>query len=86
MFPVGLFETDVEGICESWASFYQDFFRAYPADLGVQSDLFLFMMPLLVTVRSRLMRLMLLSLAWLRAILQVLMVCQWNFMLLSGIC
>ena len=32
------------------------------------------------------MRPMLLSLAWLRASLQALMVCQWNFMLLSEIC
>ena len=31
--------TDVEGICESWASFYQDLFMACPVDLGVQSDL-----------------------------------------------
>ena len=31
--------TDVEGICESWASFYQDLFTACPVDLGVQSDL-----------------------------------------------
>ena len=38
--------------------------------------LFLLMMPLLVTVQSRLIRLMLLSLAWLRASLQALMVCQ----------
>ena len=30
---------DVEGICESWASFYQDLFTACPVDLGVQSDL-----------------------------------------------
>ena len=32
------------------------------------------------------MRPMLLSLAWLRVSLQALMVCQWNFMLLSEIC
>ena len=43
--------------------------------LTVSLYLFLLMMPLLATVQSRLMRLMLLSLAWLRARLQVLMVC-----------
>ena len=32
--------TDVEGIYESWASFYQDHFTACPVDLGVQSDFF----------------------------------------------
>ena len=35
----GVVVTDVEGICESWASFYQDLFTACPVDLGVQSDL-----------------------------------------------
>ena len=35
----GVVVTDVEGICESWASFYQDLFMACPVDLGVQSDL-----------------------------------------------
>ena len=54
--------------------------------LTVSVYLFLLMMLLLVTVQSRLMRPMLLSLAWLRASLQALMVCQWNFMLLSEIC
>ena len=54
--------------------------------LTVSVYLFLLMMPFLVTVQSRLMRHMLLSLAWLRARLQALMVCQWNFMLLSEIC
>ena len=34
----GVVVTDVEGICESWASFYQDLFRACPVDLEVQSD------------------------------------------------
>jgi len=36
---IGVAVTDVEGICESWASFYQDLFTACPVDLGVQSDL-----------------------------------------------
>ena len=35
----GVAVTDAEGICESWASFYQDLFTACPVDLGVQSDL-----------------------------------------------
>ena len=35
----GVVVTDAEGICESWASFYQDLFTACPVDLGVQSDL-----------------------------------------------
>ena len=35
----GVVVTDVEGICESWASFYQDLFTACPVYLGVQSDL-----------------------------------------------
>ena len=35
----GVVVTDVEGICECWASFYQDLFTACPVDLGVQSDL-----------------------------------------------
>ena len=35
----GVVVADVEGICESWASFYQDLFTACPVDLGVQSDL-----------------------------------------------
>ena len=35
----GVVVTAVEGICESWASFYQDLFTACPVDLGVQSDL-----------------------------------------------
>ena len=35
----GLVVTDVVGICESWASFCQDLFKACPVDLGVQSDL-----------------------------------------------
>ena len=88
----GVAVTDVEGICESWASFYQDLFTACPVDLGVQPDLLDCLSlslsvddAVLVTVQSRLMRLMLLSLAWLRASLQALVVCQWNFMLLSGI-
>ena len=34
----GVVVKDVEGVCESWASFYQDFFTACPVDLGVQSD------------------------------------------------
>ena len=37
--PNGMVVTDAEGICESWASFYQDLFTACPVDLGVQSDL-----------------------------------------------
>ena len=89
----GVVVTDIEGIWESWASFYQELFTACPVDLGssqifltVSVYLFLLMMPLFVTVRSRLMRLMLLSLAWLRASLQALMVFQWNFMLLPGVC
>ena len=85
----GVVVTDVEGFCESWACFYQYLFTTCPVDLGVQTVslyLFLLMMALLVTVQSRLMRLMLLSLACLRASLQALMVCQWNFMLLSWIC
>ena len=89
----GVVVTDIEGIWESWASLYQELFTAYPVDLGsshifltVSVYLFLLMMPLFVTVRSRLMRLMLLSLAWLRASLQALMVFQWNFMLLPGVC
>ena len=88
----GVAVTDVEGICESWASFYQDLFTDCPVDLGVQPDLLDCLSlslsvddVVLVTVQSRLMRLMLLSLAWLRASLQALMVCQWNFMLLSEI-
>ena len=36
----GVVVTDVEGVCESWASFYQDLFTACPVDLGVQSDVF----------------------------------------------
>ena len=35
----GVVVTDVEGVCESWASFYQALFTACPVDLGVQSDL-----------------------------------------------
>ena len=35
----GVVVMDVEGVCESWASFYQDLFTACPVDLGVQSDL-----------------------------------------------
>ena len=35
----GMVVTDVEGVCESWASFYRDLFTACPVDLGVQSDL-----------------------------------------------
>ena len=35
----GVVVTDVEGIYESCASFYQDLFTACPVDLGVQSDL-----------------------------------------------
>ena len=31
----GVVVTDVEGIGESWASFYQDLFTACPVDLGV---------------------------------------------------
>ena len=70
----GVAVTDVEGICESWASFYQDLFTDCPVDLGVQPDLLDCLSlslsvddAVLVTVQSRLMRLMLLSLAWLRA-------------------
>ena len=89
----GVVVTDVEGICESCASFYQDLFTATLSILGssqifltISVYLFLLMMPLFVMIQSCLMRLMLLSLAWLRESLQALMVCQWNFMLLSGIC
>ena len=64
-----------------------------PFHLGVQSDLLDCLSLSLsvddaasLTVQSRLMRLILLSLAWLRESLQALMVCRWNFMLLSGIC
>jgi len=35
----GVVVSDVEGVCESWDSFYQDLFTACPVDLGVQSDL-----------------------------------------------
>ena len=35
----GVVVTDVEGVCESWAAFYQDLFTACPVDLEVQSDL-----------------------------------------------
>ena len=35
----GVVVTDVESICESWASFYKDLFTACPVDLGVLSDL-----------------------------------------------
>ena len=35
----GVVVTDVEGICESWSSFYQDLFTACPVDPGVRSDL-----------------------------------------------
>ena len=35
----GVVVTDIEGICESWASFYRDLFTACPVDLVVQSDL-----------------------------------------------
>ena len=35
----GVVVTDVEGVCESWASFYQYLFTVCPVDLGVQSDL-----------------------------------------------
>ena len=35
----GVVVMDGEGMCESWASFYQDLFTAYPVDLRVQSDL-----------------------------------------------
>ena len=38
-FQWGTVETDIEGICKSWASFYQDLFTACPVDLGVRSDL-----------------------------------------------
>lgn len=37
--PNGMVVTGAEGICESWASFYQDLFTACPVDLEVQSDL-----------------------------------------------
>ena len=86
MFSNGVGVTDVEGICESWASFYQDLFSACPVDLGVQSDS-LGCLSLSVSVdecdsptspnEAH---------AALRTSLQALMVCQWNFMLLSGIC
>ena len=35
----GVAVTDAEGICESWASFYQHLFTACPVDLGVLSYL-----------------------------------------------
>ena len=35
----GVVVTDVEVVCESWASFYQYLFTACPVDLGVQLDL-----------------------------------------------
>ena len=35
----GVVVTDVESVCESWASFYQYLFTAWRVDLGVQSDL-----------------------------------------------
>ena len=64
----GVVVTDVEGVCESWASFYQDLFTACPFDLRVQSDLLDCLALSLsvddaasVTVQSHLMRLMLLS-------------------------
>ena len=64
----GVVVTDVEGVCESWASFYQDLFTACPVDLRVQSDLLDCLTLSLsvddaasVTVQSHLMRLMLLS-------------------------
>ena len=64
----GVVVTDVEGVCESWASFYQDLFKACPVDLRVQSDLLDCLTLSLsvddaasVTVQSHLMRLMLLS-------------------------
>ena len=64
----GVVVTDVEGVCESWASFYQDLFTACPVDLRVQSDLLDCLTLSLsvddaasVTVQSHLMRLMLIS-------------------------
>ena len=35
----GVVVTDVESVCESWASFYRYLFTACRVDLGVQSDL-----------------------------------------------
>ena len=53
---IGVVVTDVEGVCESGASFYQYLFTACPVDLyllTVSLYLFLLMMPLLLTVQSR---------------------------------
>ena len=88
----GVVVTDVEGICESWASFYQDLFTACPVDLGVQSDLLDHLSLSLSPDEAALCDGAVLpneahdALSWLRESSQVLMVCQRNFMLLSGIC